>query len=246
MGKILKAVQHFTTASAEHETDGSLRYILESLLEFKADPNIICGQTSGQRLSALLMASMRGCTFARRWLLDAKANIEERNSENNTPLMLAVRLERFECVKILLDRGADFEAVGPDGSSLELAEKKLLASDEKYGVQDLKKNKTIGKHTLCSLYFKNAAAKRFKLHIKPAMEKNLPSELNALFQNISETINESFNFNIGVQQDLSLNEVHCMGCCMWYFIPGTSYNIACSLMTYCLFFSLFRYWVQTL
>lgn len=52
------------------------------------------------------------------WLLDRGTDINAKNENGETPLMIAIRYRQFETIRLLLDRGADISAKDSDGRTL--------------------------------------------------------------------------------------------------------------------------------
>lgn len=64
----------------------------------------------------LLKAAETGYLAGIKWRLNLFADIECRNSDGYTPLMLAVKNNHFECVRYLIKCGADINALLPNDS----------------------------------------------------------------------------------------------------------------------------------
>ncbi len=84
---------------------------VRKLLEKKADPNI----ANGQGIRPLCTAALMGKDKVLPLLIAYKANMEEKNGVRGyTALLGAIKEGRLECVKWLLDHGADIEGVSTD------------------------------------------------------------------------------------------------------------------------------------
>ncbi len=59
------------------------------------------------------MAVRNGLLEAAHMLIEAGANVEAKDNDGHTPLVMAVRLGYKERVKFLLERGADPHALSP-------------------------------------------------------------------------------------------------------------------------------------
>ena len=84
------------------------------LLDYGADPN---SQPAGQPL--LTEALVRGSAEIFRTLVDKGANVNAaRERYGDTPLMIAVAMQRMAAVKLLISRGANIRAKDTDGKSV--------------------------------------------------------------------------------------------------------------------------------
>ncbi|KAI4254000.1 MAG: hypothetical protein L6R42_007355 [Xanthoria sp. 1 TBL-2021] len=79
---------------------------LSMLLGLRADPNLV----SNDGNTALGLASSEGCIENIRLLLAKGSNIESRDHQGATPLLIAVDANQPEAVQVLLDAGADITA----------------------------------------------------------------------------------------------------------------------------------------
>ena len=92
----------------------------------KAAPTATGGHTPTNTLNAdLRNAAKEGNTEEVELLLDRGANIEDKDIDGHTPLLLAAKWGKTETVELLLDRGANIEAKGRYGKT-----PLLLAAEE--------------------------------------------------------------------------------------------------------------------
>lgn len=85
---------------------------LSMLLGLRADPNL----ATNKGKTALGFASKRGCIENIRLLLEKGSNLESRDHQGWTPLLLAVKANQQEALQVLLDARADVNAKLNDGS----------------------------------------------------------------------------------------------------------------------------------
>lgn len=71
--------------------------------------------------SLLHVAAKQGHTDICRWLLENGLNIDPRNDQGETPLILAAQRNKVETCRFLLESGADINAVGVRGTALRVA-----------------------------------------------------------------------------------------------------------------------------
>lgn len=96
--------------------------IISSLIAAHADVNLPDKTGRTPLLAASALENRNGMFGAEsadilRQLIAAKANVKARNAANETALMLAIRAEREDLVKLLLDAGVDINVVNSDGDS---------------------------------------------------------------------------------------------------------------------------------
>ena len=91
--------------------------MLELLLEAGADPDASSLAHGVSTLSAAVRSCKAGTGIVRT-LIDAKADLESRSGDGLTPVMLAIQEERVDIALMLLDAGADVNALNPWGEGL--------------------------------------------------------------------------------------------------------------------------------
>jgi len=62
-----------------------------------------------------MYAARNGQKDCLRTLIDLGANIDAKNNDGDTALFLAVKFRKIECLKILIEKKADMEAVDSSG-----------------------------------------------------------------------------------------------------------------------------------
>lgn len=94
-----EAALHIVAKSAKPSSLVYLRFLLQR----GANPNV----QDSQGNSAMLLATNIGFNEAVQVLVTYKANVNQRNSRGETPLIRAVQLRNLELVNLLLQSGAD-------------------------------------------------------------------------------------------------------------------------------------------
>jgi uncharacterized protein len=95
--------------------------IVKLLIENGARPD---DKSKKDETTALTLAAANGDLEIVTYLLDHKANINEPGSLRETALIKAVRFQRNEVVKLLVERGADIEETDSTGATaLDIAER---------------------------------------------------------------------------------------------------------------------------
>lgn len=95
--------------------------VVKLLIENGARPD---DKSKKDETTALTLASANGDLDIVMYLLDHKADIDEPGALRETALIKAVRLQRAEIVRLLVERGANLEETDAGGASaLEIAER---------------------------------------------------------------------------------------------------------------------------
>jgi len=107
--------------------------VVKALLAHKGPPPIDLNQACPDQWTALNFASHFGHLEIVEWLVEAGASKEKPNREGFTPLAQAVSSDRLEVVQYLLKRGANPNAKGHNGMSVE-----FVSENPTNGIPNLK------------------------------------------------------------------------------------------------------------
>jgi ankyrin repeat protein len=100
--------------------------VVRFLLQHGADPNLTREGSGGALIDSIWVAND---PVIANMLLDAGANIDQRTlGKKETALMVAARLDKPTFVKLLVNRGANLDAVNADGDTALKAAQRARAS----------------------------------------------------------------------------------------------------------------------
>ena len=101
-------------APLHYAADHGNKYMVDLLLDFKADPN---AEQETTRATPLFMAAVEGHTCIVRRLLDRGADVNKVDWANETPICAAARYGHIDAVELLLKKGANPNTSDKDGGT---------------------------------------------------------------------------------------------------------------------------------